>query len=193
MKKIKGFKAFNKGMECNGFKFKEGEVYEEEKAELCRSGFHFCENPLDVLNYYDLIDSEIHEVESLGKTDKETDKGKDTKTATTKIKIGVKLSLKTFIDASISFIMEKCKTEKASSGDYAKLASSGDYGIVAGIGVNNKAKGKKGNWIVLAEWKYDNKKNKRIPICVKSVKVDGKKIKEDTWYKLENKKFTEEK
>ncbi len=29
------------------------------------------------------------------------------------------------------------------------------------------------------------------PICVKSKKIDGKIIKEDTYYKLENKKFVE--
>ena len=32
VKKIKGYKAFHKDMTCNRFKFKEGEVYEEEKA-----------------------------------------------------------------------------------------------------------------------------------------------------------------
>jgi len=72
-----------------------------------------------------------------------------------------------------------------SSGNYSQLASSGDFSVVAGIGYNNVAKATKGSWIVLAEW--ENNK----PKYVKSVKVDGKKIKYDTWYKLVNGKFTE--
>ena len=79
----------------------------------------------------------------------------------------------------------------ASSGDYSKLASSGDYSVVAGIGIDNIAKARKGSWITLAEWKYDVNKNKYIPVCVKSEQVDGKKIKEDTFYKLENGEFVE--
>ena len=43
----------------------------------------------------------------------------------------------------------------------------------------------KGNWLVLAEWDKDNKNI----IKIHSVKVDGKKIKADTLYKIENGKF----
>ena len=58
--------------------------------------------------------------------------------------------------------------------------------VGANIGVNGKIKGKKGDWIVLAE--YD--KN-ILPICVKSVQIDGEKIKEDTFYQLKNGEFVE--
>jgi hypothetical protein len=61
--------------------------------------------------------------------------------------------------------------------------------VVAGIGIDNTAKAVKGCWIVLAEWVIKN--DKRIPKCVKSVKVDGKKIKENTYYKLDGGKFKE--
>lgn len=61
MKKIKGFKAFNKDMTCRGFKYEEGKTYKSDKAEICSSGFHFCENPFDILNYYDLCESEFKE------------------------------------------------------------------------------------------------------------------------------------
>ena len=79
----------------------------------------------------------------------------------------------------------------AASGDYAQLAASGyyaqlaasGYSIVAGIGINNIAKAEKGSWIVLAEW-IDGK-----PVCVKARKVDGKKIKANTFYRLKDGKF----
>jgi len=48
-------------------------------------------------------------------------------------------------------------------------------------------KGIKGSWITLAEYK-DNK-----PICVKSIQIDGEVIKENTWYKLINSEFIEQK
>ena len=48
---------------------------------------------------------------------------------------------------------------------------------------------------VLAEYKkIDSPKHRTYiykPICVKSKKIDGKFIKENTYYKLENKKFVE--
>ncbi len=76
-----------------------------------------------------------------------------------------------------------------SSGDYAQIGSSGDYAVVAAIGINSMAKAKKGSWITLAEYKRSNKGY--IPVCVKTEQVDGKRIKEDTYYKLINGIFTE--
>jgi hypothetical protein len=122
---MKGFKAFGKGMICRGKQYKENTVFEEEKAVICMSGMHFCENPLDVLDYYPLVDSngnivEVAEVEALDEC--QTDDNK--KFCTKKLKIGVKLSLKEFVKAAIYFAYEK-NDGKASSDDYAKLASSG--------------------------------------------------------------------
>ena len=54
------------------------------------------------------------------------------------------------------------------------------------------ARGKKGSWIALAEWGTD-KKGLYVPVCVKAGKIDGKKLKENTWYILKDKKFRETK
>ena len=70
---------------------------------------------------------------------------------------------------------------------------NGTDSIASGIGRNGKIKAKKGNWIVLAEWVYDNKKGSYIPKCVKTAKIDGKKLKEDTFYELKNGKFVKSK
>jgi len=194
---IKGYKAYDKGMTCKGFQYKEGETYECSEAKICSSGFHFCENPLDVLDYYNLCESEFSEVESIGKAEKHNE---DSKVCTTKIKIGARLSLSSFIKASVDFLMTKTTNNKetASSGDYSKLASSGNYSqleingsdsVGVAIGIDNQIKGTVGSWITLAEWKHDHKKQRYVPICVKSVKIDGKKIKADTFYKLQKGKF----
>ena len=55
----------------------------------------------------------------------------------------------------------------------------------------NTAKGKKGSWLVLAEWGYNDIEEKYIPVCVKAAQIDGVVIKEDTFYKLENGEFKE--
>ena len=176
----------------------------EGKPQICKKGFHFCENPLDVLNYYDLCDSEFSEVEAIGEVKKDDSKEKS-KVVTNKIKIGAKLNLKGFINASFDFLFnlskinEKSKelinnsrdfSKVATSGDSSQVATSGRNGIVANIGYKGMAKGIKGTWIVLVEYKQ-NKSRFWYPKNVKCQKVDGTKIKENTYYILENGKFVE--
>ena len=60
---MKGFKAFGKGLVCRGKQYKENTVFEESKAVICWSGMHFCETPLDVLDYYPLVDDNGNIVE----------------------------------------------------------------------------------------------------------------------------------
>jgi hypothetical protein len=62
---------------------------------------------------------------------------------------------------------------------------AGNQCIAASLGTAGQAKGIKGNWLVLAEWK--DGKIKAMDIA----RVDGKKIKADTFYALKNGKFTE--
>jgi hypothetical protein len=220
---IKGFKGFDKDLKCRGKQYAENTDFEEKGGiKLCSHGIHYCENPLDVLNYYDLCESEFAEIEDLGTPIKETDKS-----VTNKIKIKIKLGLSGFIKASFEYLWESCKVDKsentlAASGNYSQLAASGNYSqlaasgdssqlaasgdssklaasgyssklaiegkdsIAAAIGRYSQIKGIKGTWIVLAEYNDDNSVK-----IVKSAKIDGKKLKENTFYKLENGKFEE--
>ena len=81
---VKGFKAMNKNLKCREFKFAVGETYTlDGTIKLCEKGFHFCENPFDVYNYYPKeIDTIVCEVEALGDVAGEGDKR-----VTNKIKI----------------------------------------------------------------------------------------------------------
>ena len=79
----------------------------------------------------------------------------------------------------------------AASGDHDKIESTGDHSVVMAAGYNSCAKAKKGSWITLAEWKRDDASNKWVPVCVKTEQVDGKRIKEDVWYRLTDGEFTE--
>ena len=214
---ITGYKATDKGLKCRGYQYDVGKTYTAEgEISLCRNGFHFCENPFDVLDYYSLCDSEFVTVEAMGKS--ETD-GK--KTVAQELTITANIELPGWIKASFDFLWKKCTVDPvekssgrysqlAASGDYSqlaasghssklaasghssKLAASGDYSIAAGIGIENKAKGSIGSWLVLAEWRRDETLKRYVPICVKAEHVDGVRIKADCWYSLVDGEFMEE-
>ena len=78
-----------------------------------------------------------------------------------------------------------------SSGYSARIGSSGEHAVICCAGANCAVKAKKGSWITLAEWKWSDAENANIPVCVKTVQVDGEKIKADTFYKLQNGEFKE--
>ena len=76
-----------------------------------------------------------------------------------------------------------------SSGYSAQIESTGNHSVVMAAGNNSIAKAKIGSWITLAEWDCIN--GVWTPICVKTEKVDGERIKADTFYKLVNGEFKE--
>ena len=122
---IKGYKGFGKDWTCHGHKFEVGKTYtHKSEIKLCESGFHFCENPLDVLRYYSPTDSNFAEVEANNVSD---EKSNDTKRVCSEIKIGAKITLSAVIQAGVSFLVSTCKNKSATSGNYSHSATSGDY------------------------------------------------------------------
>ena len=202
---MKGYKGFDKDLKCRDFQYEVGKDYTTEgKIEACKNGFHFCENPMDVLGYYPPSDSRYCIVESSGQEDRD---GDDSKVATSKIHISAEIGLKGLIEAGVKFILDKVnwKDNKESNiGNQSAATNTGNWSaatntgnrsaaIVSGkgsvamaIGYKSKAKGSLGCWIVLAE----QNDNYEI-IDVQSVKVDGEKIKADTFYTLVNGEFIE--
>ena len=71
------------------------------------------------------------------------------------------------------------------TGNCSKADVSGKESVAAALGIDSKAKGALGCWIVLAEWSKD-KKGDWHRKDVKCFKVDGETVKPDTWYKLKN-------
>lgn len=108
---MKMFKGFNPDMTCLGFQYEEGKSYNEENAELCESGFHACEYPLDCFKYYIPSESVYHEVDLNGVSEKRSG---DSKRVGTQITIGARLSIKGIVDASIKFIMDHIEKTKNS-------------------------------------------------------------------------------
>lgn len=191
---MKGYKAFKPGLICKDKQYEENAIATEERAEPCKCGIHFCENPFDVLDYYPLIVedgkfTDFAEVEALNEPI--TDDGK--KYCTTKLKVGAKLSFAGFVRACIDFVYEKTINSMPdnSSGDYAQIDSNGANSVIMCAGLESRAKAKKGSWITLAEWKYYNDNDRWIPVCVRTEQVDGERIKEDIFYQLINGEFKE--
>ena len=139
---IKGFKGYDKNLKCREFQYKVGEEYETKKAEICKTGFHFCENPLDIFGYYVPAESRFTEVEGSGEVSKKADDG-DTKVAVSKIKIGVEISLHSIIENGIKFIFERTKLTKSKTNTKEKLQSTNDE--VSGAASNSGDRGAASN------------------------------------------------
>ena len=241
-KVITSYKAFDKNMQCRGFQYEVGKEYEMDgEIKCCNRGFHACKSPIEVWDYYDMLNSRFAEVEQSGKIDKEDN---STKVCSSKIKISAELKLADIIKLGVEWIKDvtspyKVKTtdklvdnsgdyvQIGSSGDHAKIGSSGDYAqigssgysakigssgdhaqigssgdsaqidstgedsVVMCAGNKSRAKAKVGSWITLAEWEWNDEKNRYVPVCVKTEYVDGDRIKADTWYQLKDGEFIE--
>ena len=205
---ITGFKGFDKDLKCKGYQYEVGKEFEEKgKIEACSNGFHFCENPFDVLGYYppttEKGSSRYCIVEGSGNIDRD---GDDTKVACSKLHISAEIGLKGIIEAGVRFILDKVnwKDNKESNTGYRSAATNtgdqsaatntgyqsaaevtGKESIAIVTGKNSKAKGAIGCWIVLTERGEWN--GNTYPIKeVKAIKVDGETVKPDTYYKLIN-------
>ena len=136
---IKSYKGFDKNLRCRGFQYKIGGIYEMDgKIEMCNRGFHACESPFDVFDYYTMIDSRFCEVEQDGNISK-WDRG--TKICSSKIKIKAELKLADMINLGVEWLKEITSPEKIktsikdnSSGNNAQIGSSGDGAKIGSSG-----------------------------------------------------------
>ena len=230
--KITAYKGFDKDFKCRGFQYEVGKDYKmDEDIKCCQRGFHACESPFEVFDYYDMLSSRFAVVELSGTIDKET---KSTKICSSNIKIKAELNIADIVKLGIEWIKDITLSPKTdgdiglndnsgdyaqigssgdsakigssgdsaqigssgdyaqigSSGDYAKINSTGEHSIIMSAGYNSIVKASLGSWITLAEWGINDDSN-LIPICVKTEKVDGRRIKADTYYRLVNGEFKE--
>lgn len=210
---MKAYKGFNPDMTCRDFHYEEGKEYETETAKLCESGFHACECPLGVFNYYAPCSdkgelNKFHEVELEDVSD---EKSGDTKVVAKKIKIGAELNFFGLAKAHIEWVKSKIDKEKTgeNTGDCSVAANTGSYSVAMSTGFcsvatntgessvaiawgfGGKARAALGSYIVVAEWCFDKREGKYILLCAKMAQVDGKQVKADTFYTLKNGELVE--
>ena len=210
--KIIAYKAMNKNMQCRGKQYEVGKTYYEDKADCCHAGMHACENPLDVLHYYPLMDSpRFFEVECGGNVDKSEE---DSKLACTELTVKGEVNFAGLVKATVNAVFNRAKGKEpfssgrystaGSSGDYSTAGSSGYYSTAAATGAYCRAKadgkdsiavvngacgkacGALGCYLVLTEYDDDGHM-----ICAKMARVDGSAIRENVYYTLKNGEFVE--
>ena len=124
---MKAYKGFDKDLKCRGFQYEVGKEYREDEAELCSSGFHACENPLDTFNYYKANEGsrycevELDEVSDERHSD-------DTKICGKVIKIGAELSVAGICKAHFEYVTARCNPAKSNAAGDNESASAGYRG-----------------------------------------------------------------
>ena len=122
---MKAYKGFNKDMTCRGFQYEIGKEYETDAADLCRIGFHACENPLDCFSHYAPATSRYCEVEI---EDNGQRSPEDSKVVGKKIKIGAELSTEQICKLHFEYVRSRCAPAKTNAAGDRESASAGRYG-----------------------------------------------------------------
>ena len=138
---IHSYKGFDKDLKCRGFAYEIGKDYKQDgNIKCCNNGFHACEFPLDIFNYYAPGgNSRYCTVTQSGVTDK---KGGDSKVASSKIHIETEIGLDGIIKAGVKFILDKVnwKNQKESNtGNYSAATNTGDSSAATNTGYYSAA------------------------------------------------------
>lgn len=191
MENAKGYKAFAPGMICRGKQYAENTDYEEAVGAICGKGMmHYCVNPFDTLNFYDLVGengkfSDFAEVEALDPPVS----GSDGKFAAKKLHIGAKLSFAGFVKACIDYTKEQTidnmPKSEIGTGDYAQIGSSGDSAKIGSSG-NSAQIGSSGNYAKINSTGEDS-----VICCAGSGSVV--KAKAGSWITLAEWEYSDEK
>ena len=146
---ITSYKGFDKNMKCRGFQYEVGKEYEMDgEVKCCNQGFHACKSPMEVWDYYDMLDSRYAEVEQSGKIDAGEN---STKVCSSRIKIKAELKLADIINIGVEWLKDITSPSKVkadgvlndngnrrkqigSSGYSAQIGSSGNYAQIGSSG-----------------------------------------------------------
>lgn len=150
---MKTFKGTDKNLKCRDFQYELGKefVIDGKPIKCTDTGFHACENPLDVFKYYPPSNSRYFEAESDGEIDK--DENSDSKITSSKITLKAEHNLFSMIKLGIEYILghvdvakSKPKSQVHNVGNQSVATNTGfatnvintDFGSVA---INNGTKG----------------------------------------------------
>lgn len=173
------YKGFWPGLVCRDYQFVMG-LNVTEKANCAANGFHCAEDPLDCLSYYgDMKRSEYYLVDAGGDVDEDDC---DSKIACTELTIIRKLEQEEFFLHALAYMVDHPKREWSDHVQQDKGQAAHGYAVVRGP--DPLATGKKGDILAFAKEAPGSEKIIQIAL----VRVDGKKIKANTWYDTDLKK-----
>ena len=132
---MKMYKGFDKDLKCRDFQYEIGKTYEEPTAELCEKGFHACEYPLDVFEYYAPGDmSRYCEVDLDDVSDKKSNE--DSKRCGKKIAVKAEIGIAGLVKAAVEYTMEKAIPENSehATGSQGAASATGWQGAASATG-----------------------------------------------------------
>src|ERR1700690_692656 len=154
---IKAYKAFDKDFKCNDMQYEPNKEFTHKgKIDICSTGLHSVEYPLDAFKYYDARNSRFAEVEASGEIQKHDE---DSKICSSVLKIKAELNLHSLIKAAIDFTFSRINKTKekindeekglatnkidsgaaSNSGDRGAASNSGDSGAASNSGDSGAA------------------------------------------------------
>ena len=145
--KILAFKGFDKDLKCRDYQYEIGkEFVHTGDVKPCNSGFHSCEHPLDVFNYYPPSDSRFAIVDVYGEISKESNG--DSKIASSKLYIKAEIKIPDLVEYAVNYIIDKLdktltstntgtRSASTNTGDYSASTNTGDYSASTNTGTRS--------------------------------------------------------
>ena len=151
------YKGFDSSLRCRGFQYEVGKDYEQEgNIKCCENGFHACEFPLEVFNYYAPgRNNRYCTVTQSGEMDKREG---DSKVASSKIHIETEIGLDGIIKAGVKFIFDKVNwkdKKESNTGNYSAATNTGNYSAATNTG-NQSAATNTGNYSAATNTGYQS-------------------------------------
>ena len=196
---VMSYKGFDKNLQCRGFQFEVGQTYTHAGAvKVCERGFHACEYPLDVFNYYAPGDSRFCTVEQDGDIQRHDD---DSKIVSSVLTVKTEIGIPGLVKAAVEYIVSRCappdpESPATNTGDQSAATNTGDqsaatntgyqsaacvegkHSVAVACGHVGRAKAAAGSAIVLVN-RGDDGSIRHIRAA-----VAGREIKPDVWYTL---------
>lgn len=194
---IVAYKGMDRKMQCRGMQYEVGKEFSVDgEIKCCGNGLHACERPLDVFGYYAPgTGARYFRVEQSGEMARDD---RDSKVASRKMRVDTEIGIPGLVKAHIEYVKAHTTTEhtdpkRATAGNRGAAtagnrgaatsrgsASVGTNGIACARGDAPMAMGGLGAVLVLVK---EPSSSYNIAHW-KAVKVDGKTVKADTWYRL---------
>ncbi|OYU50876.1 MAG: hypothetical protein CFE27_14740 [Alphaproteobacteria bacterium PA1] len=200
MTEVIGFKAADADLKCRDHQFEVGHTYTIDGEPVhCARGFHFCQNPLDVLNYYPLLQDDGKLTRFMSVVASGTVLTDGDKSVSAAIHVKAELRLPEFIKSAVDTVIELCKgaankdtvasgygSKLAASGYGSKLAIGGTNGVAMSAGLNSTVTGIDGTWVSLASYDDNGICTGIATGCIGKGRLKAGKV-----YRAENGKFVE--
>ena len=146
---VTAYKGFNQSLQCRGFQFEVGKTYEHEgEVKACASGFHSCEYPLDVFNYYNPAGSRFAVVKASGQISRHDG---DNKVASATLTVEAEIGLPVLVARAVDWVMGKLdksieqtlvagnQSAATNTGYRSAATNTGDYSAATNTGYRSAA------------------------------------------------------